>query len=76
MKFLRQAIRKGWLGKSAPASSQPDIIGEQMQPITPQQPLYPTELRRRLETAERTLELQNAYIAQTQVLLDLTRRLA
>ena len=46
-----------------------------MQPLTPQLRFYPSEARRQLNTAERRLELQDAYIAQTQVLLDLTRRL-
>ena len=47
-----------------------------MQPLTPQLPqLYPSEVLSKLKRAERLLELQNAYIAQTQVLIDLTRAL-
>ena len=46
-----------------------------MEPLTATLPQYPTELRKQLATAERKLELQNAYVAQSQVILDLTRRL-
>ncbi len=39
-------------------------------------PLYPTELRRRLETAERKLQLQDQYIVQSRAILALTEHLA
>ncbi len=44
-------------------------------PITPQLQLYPSELRRRLQIAERRLALQDRYIAQTQAQLELMRHL-
>ncbi len=46
-----------------------------MQPLTATLPQYPTELRRQLQTAERRLELQNCYIAQSQIMIDLLQRL-
>ena len=52
-----------------------DFKEKAMQALTPQLPYYPSEVLSKLETAERRLELQNAYIAQTQVLLDMTLHL-
>ncbi len=46
-----------------------------MKPLTPQQPFYPTELRRRLETAEEKLRLQDQFIIQSRALLELTKHL-
>jgi len=46
-----------------------------LQPLQPTLPLFPSEARRRLAVAERRLELQSAFIAQSQVLIDLTQQL-
>jgi len=49
--------------------------GENMKPITPQLQVYPSELRRRLDTAERTLQLQDQFIVQSRAILALTEHL-
>ncbi len=46
-----------------------------MEPLQPRLGIYPSEIREKLANAQRRLELQNAYVAQTEVLIDLTQRL-
>jgi hypothetical protein len=51
----------------------PILLEETMEPLTPQLPqLYPSEVLSKLKRAERKLELQDLYIAQTGALLALT----